>query len=652
MASATVLLAWTNWLLGNIGPTRNLIEEAKTCAAETDHVPTQAFVWLTGAFFETLRGDAERTLRNSDAILHRKDQIQPYLALGFAIASWARARLGEREAGLTGLREWLQEYLNQRNKLFVPFCQGLFAQVEADSDNADVALTRVENALSLARDTGEHWSDAFLHRIRGEILLKRDSANTAPAEEAFLTAISVAQQQKAKSFELRAALSLAKLYQSASRAADAHAVLAPALEGFSPTPEFPEIEEAQKLLAKLAATDEVRNVSAARRQRVELQVAYANALISARGHGAKETTAAFVRARDLAANIEDPAERFPIYYGIWVGSLVRGELSVMRDIAEAAGRDAENNPGLSEACTGWRIAGLTRSYEGDFVAARASLEKALAAFNPERDHDLTFRFAQDVGVSATIHLAKALWAQGEIQRANDLAIASVERADWTGHVATIVYAHCIHAFLFIARRDPARAAVAVNAFAALARKHAMPVWMAYADFLEPWVRWHNGHHEADLAAMRDGIARAHGQEVTLYVPLLETALARAEAEADQFDAALASISHALAETERTGQRWFEAETHCVRGEILLKRDPTNTASAEQAFLAAVAVAQQQKARTFKLRAALSLSKLFQSTGRAADVHAVLAPALAGFSPTPEFPEIEQAQTQLAKLGKL
>ena len=99
--------------------------------------------------------------------------------------------------------------------------------------------------------SGLRFFDAENHRIRGEILLKRDPMNTAPAEEAFLTAIAIAQQQKAKSFELRAALSLAKLYQSTSRPADAHAVLAPALEGFSPTSEFPEIEEAQALLATL-----------------------------------------------------------------------------------------------------------------------------------------------------------------------------------------------------------------------------------------------------------------------------------------------------------------------------------------------------------------------------------------------------------------
>jgi predicted ATPase len=76
---------------------------------------------------------------------------------------------------------------------------------------------------------------------------------TTPAEEAFLPAIATAQQQKARSFELRAALSLARLYQSAGRAADAYAALAPALEGFAPTSEFPEIEEAQQLLDSLGS---------------------------------------------------------------------------------------------------------------------------------------------------------------------------------------------------------------------------------------------------------------------------------------------------------------------------------------------------------------------------------------------------------------
>jgi predicted ATPase len=125
--------------------------------------------------------------------------------------------------------------------------------------------------------------------------------------------------------------------------------------------------------------------------------------------------------------------------------------------------------------------------------------------------------------------------------------------------------------------------------------------------------------------------------------------AEAEAEAGEIEAALVSIDHALALTERTSQCWSEADTHRARGEILLKRDLANTAPAEDAFLAAIAIAQQQKARSFELRAALSLAKLYHSTDRPADAHAVLASALAGFSATPEFPEIEQAQTLLAAL---
>jgi predicted ATPase len=144
------------------------------------------------------------------------------------------------------LRQGLAAYTNQGNKSYVPFYQGLLAEIDAQDDAAG-ALTRIDEALALAGETEEHWSDAFLNRVRGEILLKRDPANTAPAEDAFLTAIAVAQQQKARSFELRAALSLARLYRSNGRPADAHALLAPALKGFSPSPELPEIEQAQAL---------------------------------------------------------------------------------------------------------------------------------------------------------------------------------------------------------------------------------------------------------------------------------------------------------------------------------------------------------------------------------------------------------------------
>ena len=92
--------------------------------------------------------------------------------------------------------------------------------------------------------------EPYLHRLRGDILLKRDPSDPAPAEDAYRTAMAIAKQQSARSYELLASLSLARLYQSTGRNAEAHAVLAPALEGFSPTPEMPEIAEAQALMER------------------------------------------------------------------------------------------------------------------------------------------------------------------------------------------------------------------------------------------------------------------------------------------------------------------------------------------------------------------------------------------------------------------
>ena len=98
---------------------------------------------------------------------------------------------------------------------------------------------------------------------------------------------------------------------------------------------MPEIAEAQALLAALAQTDEVK-AQAARRQRLtQLQVAYGNALIAARGYGAPETTEAFARARESASGDKDAPERLAADYGLWVGSYVRGELPSMRAHAAA-----------------------------------------------------------------------------------------------------------------------------------------------------------------------------------------------------------------------------------------------------------------------------------------------------------------------------
>jgi len=179
--------------------------------------------------------------------------------VGRIYGSWARFWLDRSSANQNEFQEALADYTAEGNKWLIPFYLGLLAAMQMETQGEkERAAVHIDEALALAQQTGEHWTDAFLHRIRGEILLKLNSANMAQAEDAFLTAIAIAQQQKAKSFELRAALSLAELFQSTNRAAEVHAVLVPALEGFSPTPEFPEIEQAQRLLDALRCRPKVQ----------------------------------------------------------------------------------------------------------------------------------------------------------------------------------------------------------------------------------------------------------------------------------------------------------------------------------------------------------------------------------------------------------
>jgi predicted ATPase len=110
------------------------------------------------------------------------------------------------------------------------------------------------------------------------------------------------------------------------------------------------------------------------------------------------------------------------------------------------------------------------------------------------------------------------------------------------------------------------------------------------------------------------------------------------------------VTNALGELEATEARWYEAEMHRIRAEILLKRDPADTAAAEQSLQAAIAIAQSQKARSFELRAALSLAKLYHAASRDADANAVLTPAVEGFPPSQQFPELTESQTLLSALS--
>jgi len=382
--------------------------------------------------------------------------------------------------------------------------------------------------------------------------------------------------------------------------------------------------------------------------KLKLQVAYGNAMIAAHGHGAPETIAAFRRAHELGAGAADVDSRFSSNYGLWAGSYLHGDLPGMLGPAQAFLHDVESRPGSPEAGVAHRAYGVTQWFTGNYIQARAHLEQAVAIFDPERDRDLAFRFGQDVGVSATVYLAIALWPLGEVDRAREIADATVARIAKLSHLATSTYGlmHC--AMFEIVGRKVDRAAPLAKALSSVAHEHGIALWVAFGAFLEAWVESRAGAPEIGLANLQRAAALLQQDDVGAFQPLVRIALAEADARNGETAAALATIDHALEDFERSGQRWFDAELYRTRGEILLERYPADRA-VEEAFLAALAIARHQKARSFELRAALALAKLCRATDRDADAHAVLGPALEGFAPTPEFPEIAEALQVLANL---
>ena len=469
-------------------------------------------------------------------------------------------------------------------------------------------------------------------------------------KSSLLTAIAVAQAAgHARSFELRAALALAKLYKSTGRPTDADSVLAPALEGFAPTLEMPEIREGHALLAALANTVEVKAAIAQRQRRLKLQTSYGQAMMLSRGFASEESIGAFTRARELFGQLDNPEERFDTYYGLFISQLLRGEIGFARETAEAFRSEAESAGRLTEAAVANRNLGMACLYEGALGDARMHFSEALRIYDPERDHDARFRFGADTGAAATAYLAQTNWYLGENGRAIELIQESVRRAVESGHVPTLALIYHLKGMFDIQRGDAAAALSVSDPLVELTQEHSMTLYHAHGSVHAAWARARLSGGDLLVTKLAQAVSAFSEHGAKLYLPFYHGLLAELECEGQRADLALTRVDGALALSEQTRQYWIYPFLHRVRGGILLKRDPAHPAPAEDAFLASLTVAKQQGSRSFGLLTAFALAKLYQSTRRSAEAHAVLASALEGFSPTPEMPKIAEAQVLLAEV---
>jgi tetratricopeptide (TPR) repeat protein len=647
--SAMAYLAFALWPLGEIDRAVSLIERMQSRMAALTQASTLSIGKMYAVQFAQMRAKLGGSTANALELsrIAREHDLAQFRAFGTFFEGLATAE-SDLIGGLQGMRRGAQSLREQNVRVFDGLVKIALAKAEASAGDADLAIAILDEALATAERLDYRAFEAELHRARGEMLLSLNPGNSA-GMEALRTAIAVASEQNARSFQLRATLALAKLYQSTGHPAEAHYVLAPALEGFSPTAEMPEIAEAQALLAAVAESDEVKAESARRERLARLQAAYGNALIWARGYEAPETAEAFARARESAIGDAETPERLAADFGLWAGSYLRGDLPAMGKHVAAFLADVEAKPDSPEAGIAYRSAGITRLFAGEYVEAKSHLERALALFEPGRDDDLAFRFAHDAGIHALAYLAHVSWPLGEVDRAVALIERMQARIAELKHVGSLVFGRNLSAIFDLLRGSPARAAPNVFELARLARDHELPLFRAFAEFLEGWVNEASGAADG-LANMRRGVELLRERRVLTFDGLFKVALAQAEARAGDTALAVIIIDESLVTCKGAGYRAYEAELHRARGELLLQSGPPAVDQAEEALQIAVAVAQCQKARSFGLRAALSLGKLYQSTGRPAEAHGLLASALAGFPATQEMPEIAEVRALMEHLA--
>ena len=390
--------------------------------------------------------------------------------------------------------------------------------------------------------------------------------------------------------------------------------------------------------------------AASSRRRLKLQTDYGQAMMWSKGFAAEETKTAFARAVELAARTDGFSERFAACHGQWTLEIARGELRSARELASTFLQEAEDAGRLVETGVAHRGLALIGYFSGDFLDAQTHCERALEACTPGHEEKARERFGEYTGALVMSCLAVTTWQLGEVDRARELIEMANRRAAGLGHVPSMGYPLLFRSHLEVLRGDAAAALSAAEALETCARDHGMTLWRRWAGLSSAWARGRLYDPAAAAAEFRRELAACSDQGATINMAFFEALLAQLETDAMGAETALKRIDNALALAGPGDDRCSLSFIHRLRGEILLKRDPSNSAPAEAAFRTAIDVARQQSARSLGLQAALALAKLLRSTGQAAEAHAVLAPALEGFSPTPEMPEIVEAQALLSQLA--
>ena len=404
-------------------------------------------------------------------------------------------------------------------------------------------------------------------------------------------------------------------------------------------------------IATLPATPAIR------REQIKLQVALITPLMNVKGFAAPETRAAVERARLLIERCEalgeapeDPLQLFSVLSGRWAEIFIAFNNEVMREVAAQVLALAEKQGATVPLIIGHRLMGISLLYTGDIAQGRAHLDRSMALYDPAEHRSLAMRFSQDLGVAALTYRSMTLWMLGYPEAALADAERALTDAREIDQAATLMNALFHTSMTHIACGKYVTANALLNELVALADEKGSSFWNAQAMLARGRAFAMTGKASDAVQMLASGIAAWRSTGATVAMPRSLSLLAKAYAELGQYDDAWRCIGEAITAIETTGERWFEAEVNRTTGEIALKSPERDQAKAQEYFERALMVARAQQAKSWELRAAMSMARLWRDQGKRNEARDLLAPVYGWFTEGFDTRDLKETKALLDELA--
>ncbi|MGA6969794.1 MAG: AAA family ATPase, partial [Xanthobacteraceae bacterium] len=417
------------------------------------------------------------------------------------------------------------------------------------------------------------------------------------------------------------------------------------------------VEAAGQLTRALDQIAALPATPALRRERIKLQVALITPLIPLKGHAAPETKAAAEQARLLIEQAEamgEPPEDsllfFSVLYAFWVANYVAFSGDVVRSLAAQFLALAEKQGATVPLMIGHRLKAISLASTGDIAEGRAHYDQALALYDPAEHRPLAMRFGQDAGVTVLCHRSWTLFCLGYPEAALADAQNAFKDAREIGHAATLMHALAYASFTHIQCGNYLTANALVDELVALADEKGALLWKAIGMTHQGWLFARTGKASDAVHMITSGVNAWRSTRATVWVPLYLSYLARAYADIGNFEDAWRCIGEAITAVETAKEKLWETEIHRTAGEIALLSPEPDAAKAEAYFERALGVARAQQAKSWELRAAMRMARLWGDQGKRDAARGVLAPVYGWFTEGFDTLDLNEAKVLLDALA--